>query len=255
MLSRNFLKLISCNAGRNAGINAGINAGLNAGNNTEINPGINTGITSGIFARTIIKTTMEALMQKHHLLPDVIQKVPDRRCDVFYKTSRMKANLGNIITPSKVIQEPCVTWISEVDKLYTLIMVNPDFPHRSKPIMKEFAHWVVGNIPGPYVEEGLPLVHYVGACPPWGTGLHRYIFCIYRQPDKINFEERCLTVKMGSARANFNVEKFVKKYGLKGPVGANYYLSEYDKSVDITLDIMGLKDKVCKPKKKNKKGY
>lgn len=46
-------------------------------------------------------------------------------------------------------------------------------------------HWLVTNIPGDRVAEGTVLSQYIGAGPPEKTGLHRYVYLVYKQPGKI----------------------------------------------------------------------
>lgn len=70
---------------------------------------------------------------------------------------------------------------------------DPDAPSRAKPEFREWHHWLVGNIPGNDVGKGETLSEYVGSGPPQGTGLHRYVFLVYKQNDKINFDEPRLT--------------------------------------------------------------
>ena len=58
----------------------------------------------------------------------------------------------------------------------TLIFpTDPDAPSRKDPKYREWRHWLVVNIPGGDVSKGEVCAEYVGAGPPKGTGLHRYI--------------------------------------------------------------------------------
>ena len=52
---------------------------------------------------------------------------------------------------------------------------DPDAPSRKDPKYREWRHWVVVNIPGGDVSKGEVCAEYIGAGPPKGTGLHRYI--------------------------------------------------------------------------------
>ena len=70
-------------------------------------------------------------------------------------------------------------------------MTDPDTPSRTDPMFGECQHWVVINIPGADVSKGQTMVEYMGSGPPKGTGFHRYIFVVYKQPDIINTNESC----------------------------------------------------------------
>lgn len=70
-------------------------------------------------------------------------------------------------------------------------MVDPDVPSYQNPIEKEWRHWVVGNIPGKILQEGLKisdlanttvLTAYNGPMPGVATSWHRYYFKLYEQP-------------------------------------------------------------------------
>lgn len=64
-------------------------------------------------------------------------------------------------------------------------MVDPDAPSRETPTAREICHWLVINIPGNKVADGQTIAEYIGSGPPEGSGLHRYIFLIFKQADKI----------------------------------------------------------------------
>ncbi|ODM88163.1 Phosphatidylethanolamine-binding protein 1 [Orchesella cincta] len=56
-----------------------------------------------------------------------------------------------------------------------------------------------------------------------GTGLHRYIFLIYEQPEKLTFDEKRLTNRSGDGRGKFSIRNFAKKYNLGQPIAGNFY--------------------------------
>lgn len=73
---------------------------------------------------------------------------------------------------------------------------------------------------------------YVGSGPPEGTGPHRYVYLVYKQPGKITDSEHGhLTNRSGEKRGGWSVAKFAKKHNLGTPVAGNLFLAEYDEYV------------------------
>ncbi|XP_069697499.1 protein D2-like isoform X2 [Periplaneta americana] len=132
------------------------------------------------------------------------------------------------MTPTQVKDVPTVYWNAEKGAYYLLCMTDPDVPTRAKPVRREFRHWLVGNIPDNRVDQGEALSEYVGAGPPKHTGLHRYVFLVYKQPGKINFEERRVNNRTVGDRPKFSIRKFAQKYNLGDPVAGNLFQAQYD---------------------------
>lgn len=98
------------------------------------------------------------------------------------------------MTPTQVKDRPTVTYSADASAYYTLTMIDPDAPTRQHPDISEVRHWVVVNIPGNKVNDGQTLVEYIGSGPPQGTGLHRYIFLVFKQIEKLAFDEPYVAV-------------------------------------------------------------
>lgn len=114
---------------------------------------------------------------------------------VFYPNGAV-VNLGNELRPTQTKDAPNVTWEAEKNTFYTLMMVDPDAPSRANPLYREIRHWLVMNIPESDVKEGDEVVEYIGSGPPNGTGLHRYIYLVFKQPNgKIEHNEPRATNK------------------------------------------------------------
>lgn len=103
--------------------------------------------------------------------------------------SGVSVNFGNELTPTQVRDKPTVEYEADKNKLYTLIMTDPDAPSRAAPQMREFFHWGVINIKGSDVSSGKEIVGFVGSGPPKATGLHRYTFVAYEQNGSIDYQE------------------------------------------------------------------
>lgn len=84
---------------------------------------------------------------------------------------------------------PTLSWEYEKDAFYTLIMTDPDAPSRANPLVGEVRHWLVVNIPGNDVALGQTIVEFIGSGAPQHTGLHRYIFLVFKQPNRLEVDE------------------------------------------------------------------
>lgn len=96
--------------------------------------------------------------------------------------SGAEVGLGNILTPTQTKDKPQVSWSTEKGAYYSLILADADTPSREDHVYREVRHWFVMNIPESAVEKGDEVFGYIGAGPPRNTGLHRYIFLVYKQP-------------------------------------------------------------------------
>ncbi|KAG5668469.1 hypothetical protein PVAND_016409 [Polypedilum vanderplanki] len=165
--------------------------------------------------------------EKHEIVPDVISTPPETVARVNY-ISGVSANFGNVLTPRQVKDIPKVEWDTEAGFYYLLCMTDPDAPSRKDPKFREWHHWLVGNIPGTDISKGETLSEYVGSGPPEKTGLHRYVFLVYKQPGLLKFDEQRLTNRSGENRGCFKIQKFAEKYNLGIPVAGNFYQAEWD---------------------------
>jgi phosphatidylethanolamine-binding protein (PEBP) family uncharacterized protein len=165
--------------------------------------------------------------KEHQVVPDVIANAPTEKVEVTYSSHNV--DLGNVLTPTQVQHPPTLKWTGDGNSLYTLIMTDPDAPSRKEPKFREWHHWLVVNIPGTNINQGEVLAEYVGSGPPKGTGLHRYVFLVYKQPGKITDSEHGkLTNRSGDGRGCFKTSKFVQKHHLGEPVAGNFYQAEWD---------------------------
>lgn len=75
--------------------------------------------------------------------------------------------------------QPVVNFKKENDKLYTIIMVDPDAPI-AKENNAEYLHWLIVNISNKN-DNGDVINKYIGPNPPKGTGTHHYYICVFVQ--------------------------------------------------------------------------
>ncbi|CAG9857778.1 unnamed protein product [Phyllotreta striolata] len=191
-----------------------------------------------LFSTSSHCSPVHCMMEKHGVVPDVVDVAPSTVLEVSYPTG-VQPDLGNILTPTQVKDPPALKWPAEDEALYTVCMTDPDAPSREDPKFREWHHWLVGNVPGNDIAKGEVLSEYVGSGPPKGTGLHRYVFLVYKQPDRIQFDEKKLTNRSGDGRGKFSIRKFAVKYNLGQPVAGNLYQAEFDDYVPLLYKQLG----------------
>ena len=88
------------------------------------------------------------------------------------------------------------------NKLLTLLIVDPDAHYPSNPTEKYMLHNMVIN-------NDEIIWKYKSPNPPMDSPPHRYMILLYKQSNQIKLD------KPIAQRNKFNLESFVKKYGLK----------------------------------------
>ena len=155
---------------------------------------------------------------------------------------------GAILAPFQTHQVPRVTFSPHTEgvasdnysDLYTLLLVDPDAPSRVNHSMREFIHWVVVNIPGNDVAMGTEVMSYLGPAPPYSSGLHRYVFCLYKQARKLSplavRESSEFFEKRGGIKS-FDWVRLQTQNGLLlnngAPCGVEAFLAEWDQQCDV----------------------
>lgn len=175
---------------------------------------------------------------EHEVVPDVISVAPSELVSVKYD-SGVEVKEGNVLTPTQVKDQPKLSWNADPNAFYTVCMTDPDAPSRKEATYREWHHWLVGNVPGSDISAGEVLSAYIGSGPPQGTGLHRYIFLIYKQEGKLTFDEKRLPNNSGDGRGCFKIASFAEKYKLGNPVAGNFYQAEWDDYVPKLYEQLG----------------
>ncbi|XP_050544048.1 protein D3-like isoform X2 [Daktulosphaira vitifoliae] len=179
---------------------------------------INFILVLNVFSYSSTNAYLAEIFQSNKIVPDVLTNAPKNKTEVTY-TSGVKADLGNELTPTQVKDSPKVEWDASPDTFFTLCLVDPDAPSRKEPTNREFLHWLVTNIPGSDINKGDVLAEYVGSAPPPSTGLHRYVFLVYKQPSKLKFDETSITNNSFKGREKFSIQRFAQKNNLGYPIG------------------------------------
>ncbi|KAF7988562.1 hypothetical protein HCN44_001135 [Aphidius gifuensis] len=155
---------------------------------------------------------------------DIHYDIDDDKIGVVYR--------GNFLKPNETKNEPTITWESNnKDDLWTLLLTTPDGNFTDKEL--EYCHWFIGNIPGNDLSKGDLLMPYMRPIPPHGIGYCRYIFVLYKQNKKIDFNEYkmdapCLKLE----NRNWSTKDFYKKYeDIVTPAGLSFYQADWDESL------------------------
>ncbi|RVE44175.1 hypothetical protein evm_011169 [Chilo suppressalis] len=204
----------------------------------HLTPLITTNLLTSFRVLARAMSTVAKSFEVNQVVPDVVPKAPAALVKVVFP-SGVEVKEGNELTPTQVKDVPTVTWDASPDQLYTLAMTDPDAPSRQYPKLREFRHWLVGNIPGGNVSAGETLSAYVSPVPPPNTGLHRYVYLVYKQPSRLNFDESRLTNTSGDIRAKFSIANFAKKYNLGDPIAGNFFQDLYDDYVPLLYKQLG----------------
>ncbi|GIX85350.1 protein D1 [Caerostris darwini] len=113
-----------------------------------------------------------------------------------------------------------VSFEADETKCYTLIMFDPDYPSRQNFTLSCFRHWLLENIEGGLISNGIEISPYHPPDSPAGSGFHRYLFLVYEQPENSELYDFC----DDSIRTSFDVAGFVQERNLQGPVAGNFFL-------------------------------
>lgn len=98
-------------------------------------------------------------------------------------------NLGNIASASQVKEIPELQWQCDPNAYYTLLVSNPTPLGQDTELGSEAQLWRIGNVKDCDVNKGQTLSDYIPAWPLKGTGLHRFVYLLFKQKSKIFFEE------------------------------------------------------------------
>lgn len=122
--------------------------------------------------------------------PSIIPFAPASILKLSFGPDVRLAELGTTLTPRTVAQRPRVNYNVHANRYYVVSMFDPDAPSRATPIFGQWLHWLLVNVPGRDLSRGDTLVEYVGAAPPEGSGMHRYVVAVFEQSKKIDIDSQ-----------------------------------------------------------------
>lgn len=112
---------------------------------------------------------------------------------------------GATYSLSSVQRHPKIRYHRKPDELYAIIMVDPDAPSPTNPIMRYMLHLLIIN------NDDI-IVPYKPPTPPKNSGLHRYIFYLVKQPKVLQKNQlKCIQLSdTEPIRQKFDLDAFIK---------------------------------------------
>ncbi|KAK5850426.1 hypothetical protein PBY51_001308 [Eleginops maclovinus] len=164
-----------------------------------------------------------------HFLPQVLMQIS------YSQDNGTQVHYGNRLTPTEAASVPQISFEAEEGSLWTLMLTCPD--EHLLDNEAEYVHWLVGNIPGGSVQAGEELCHYLPPFPAKGTGFHRYVYVLFKQEARIDFQEDVRTTPcLSLAERSFKTLDFYRKHQeAMTPAGLAFFQSQWDDSVSDTF--------------------
>ncbi|XP_003743877.1 protein D2 [Galendromus occidentalis] len=168
--------------------------------------------------------------EEHGLVPDVIGKAPGRLVKVYYGENGT-LQPGEVLPQDQIQGEPeKVSWEADPDELYTLIMTDIDAPSKENRSDGDEKRWLVVNIPGYGLAEGEVRSPYEPPQPAAGTGLHRFIFLVYKQSQTLNSTDEDpepeTTTGESETSTPWTINDFARVNELGDPIAGNFFRVE-----------------------------
>ncbi|CAH0387429.1 unnamed protein product [Bemisia tabaci] len=168
-------------------------------------------------------------LKQWKIIPDLLDEAPLLPIQVEWYGGP-KVFFGSEINLTITKTEPFwVGWDPKIAELYTMILTGIDEKSKEHTMHGEKQHWIIGNIEECDYAEGEYLTEYMGPKPLEGKGYFRYVFLVYWQPHKIEFNEPKITSTQNNhLRTNFSSKAFAEKYNLGKPIAVNFFRTRHD---------------------------
>ncbi|KAF8837939.1 PEBP-like protein [Paxillus ammoniavirescens] len=133
---------------------------------------------------------------------------------------------GTYLVPEQTLEPPKLhkDVFHTEERLYTLIMVDPDVPDETNNTFQSFLHWLQPNIPLSATSPALisninSHSQYIPPHPQQGTGYHRYTVLLLPQKSHIDVP----VIEMDQ-RLGFSLREFMAKYDLNSTIGGGAHM-------------------------------
>ncbi|KIV96962.1 hypothetical protein PV10_00772 [Exophiala mesophila] len=119
--------------------------------------------------------------------------------------------------------------VSDTIAKHVVICVDLDGPFPSFNFLSPILHWIQSDLQTSSLTTNQPsIANYVGPGPPPGSGPHRYVFLLYKQPSEFRLDQY---VPSGGkefgimARMRYDLSAFEEMARLGKPIAVNYFTS------------------------------
>ncbi|KAF9970917.1 hypothetical protein BGZ73_006212 [Actinomortierella ambigua] len=143
---------------------------------------------------------------------------------------------GSYLLPGQTLQQPKIeaTVFHPEQRLYTIVMVDPDVPDVENQTFKQKLHWVMTNVPLSSTQTTVDtssanvVLPYVPPHPHKGTKYHRYTLLVCEQPNK--GQESISVSAADISRDSTTFQGLCSKLGLSTK-GLTFFRQIWDKDV------------------------
>ncbi|KAG5440717.1 hypothetical protein PCK2_000153 [Pneumocystis canis] len=130
-------------------------------------------------------------IEQMYVIPDVYERFKPT-AEIIIRFENKELEPGNFVSNDISASEPTVEIksFSEKEKLYTIVLIDPDVPNVQKDSFKTYLHWLVCNILISPINTlvqphtGTILAPYIPPHPQKGSPYHRYTLLVFEQTEK-----------------------------------------------------------------------
>ena len=182
----------------------------------------------------------------------------------FPETAKLNFNyqtvtIGQRLSQSTTAAAPTISLPSAAtSSLYSIILIDPDAPSASRPIMSNWLHYLHTNLDGRLLSQPLTLATarlpasadssslsatYAPPTPPPGTGPHRYVALLYHQSASLPASPPAQRIEQPAdgRRAKWSVDEWEQQAEAAGVVvtlvGGTYFVVEEGVEGDETSEL------------------
>lgn len=169
-----------------------------------------------------IQELIRKRFEEHNIIPEFLIEAPQDTILIIYQ-SGVKINLGNCITSYQSKSCPCLFyWPVVFGQLYTIMIIDIDYPTPSNPIDRSYLIFLVCNIHANDIMKGDFVAEYRIPDLPKDSEKHRILILGFKQQ---MFEQINTRIKRDNheERLKFSLKDFIEKYHLDDPIVGNFF--------------------------------